>query len=52
MWKNLKDEFIRDAKGLLALIGIIILISIPGWAVLGALYFAGVVLKAFGVEAN
>jgi hypothetical protein len=50
MWKAIKDEIARDVKGLLALLGILFLISIPGWGVLGFLYFLNQFCKALGID--
>lgn len=50
MWQAIKNEIIRDVKGLLALLGILFLITIPGWASLFLLWFAGQFFKALGFE--
>ena len=49
MWKAIKEEIIRDLTGLLALLGILLLISAPGWAVLALLHILG---QIFGGAIN
>jgi hypothetical protein len=46
MWQ----AFLEELGKLLAFIGILLLISLPGWAALGLLYFLGHFFKALGVE--
>lgn len=50
MWQAIKEEIVRDVTGLLALLGILFLITIPGWAGLFLLYLVGQFCKALGVE--
>jgi hypothetical protein len=51
MYRTIKEEIIRDLKGSAAVIGILIVISLPGWATFAILYFINAICRAlFGVE--